>query len=185
MVTTSHITTASQLWEAGDIGRCELVRGELIMLSLSGFEHGRVVGWLTGLLAAFVEREGVGVVVGPETGFWISRNPDSVRAPDLGYVRRERVPEGGERGFFEGAPDLAVEVLSPSDGASEVMGKVRQWLEAGCAVVWVVDPENHTISIYSADGHADVLDMSDQLTGGDVLPGFEVAVSEVFGETDR
>jgi Uma2 family endonuclease len=180
MATIEHITTAEQLLEAPDLGRCELVRGELVMMSPAGFEHGRIVSRMNRRLEGYVEREGLGVVTGAETGFVIAREPDSVRAPDVGFVRAERVPPGPILGFFEGPPDLAVEVLSPGDRAGEVLAKVQDWLGAGSRAVWVVDPSRKTVAVYDDRRHAVTLHESDTLTGGDVVPGFSVPVAEIF-----
>src|SRR3972149_1026687 len=115
-----QITTAEQLLHASGLGRCELLRGELVMMSPSGFEHGRLVTSVSTPLDIFVSGKGLGVVLGAETGFRIARDPDTVRAPDVAFVRSDRVPAAPLSGFFPGAPDLAVEILSPDDRASEV-----------------------------------------------------------------
>ena len=180
MAITEQITTAEQLLRASGLGRCELVRGELIMMSPAGFQHGRIVGTINALLWEFVQEEALGVVTGAETGFHISRDPDTVRAPDVAFVRTERVPADEPLGFFQGAPDLAVEVLSPSDRAGEVLAKVQDWLEAGCRAVWVVDPHTQTVSDYRSRSEVTVLTNTDTLTGGAVLPGFAVPVAEIF-----
>lgn len=180
MAATQTITTAEQLLNAPDLGRCELVRGELIMMSPAGFEHGYVAMALGRLLGNFVSERGLGLVLGAETGFQIGRDPDTVRAPDLGFVRAERVPDKLPRGFFQGPPDLAVEVLSPDDRASELTGKVQGWLEAGCRSVWVVDPETRTVTVYRSRREVEVLGVDDPLSGGDLLPGFSIPVGQIF-----
>jgi len=180
MATTEHLTTAGQLLEAPGLGRCELVRGEIVMMSPAGSRHGSVVARLTGRLVGFVDEHPLGTVFGAETGFQICCNPDTVRAPDVGFVRAERVEGELPGGFFPGAPDLAVEVLSPGDRASEVLAKVQDWLGAGCAGVWVVDPHTRSISVYHADGSVAILRERDVLDGGDLLPGFLLPVAEVF-----
>jgi len=180
MALTEHITTAEQLLHSPDLGRCELVRGELVMMSPAGFEHGRILVRITRPLAEFVEQQRLGVVTGAETGFHIGRDPDTVRAPDVAFLRAARVPAEPERGFFPGAPDLAVEVLSPEDRASEVLAKVRQWLDAGTETVWVADPATETVSVYRSPTRAEVLGEGEVLGGGELLPGFRVLVSEIF-----
>lgn len=174
------ITTADELLRLPDLGRCELVRGRLVMMAPAGFRHGRVAASLTAALEDFVSERGLGVVTAAETGFQIERDPDTVRAPDVAFLRRERVPPEEPAGFFPGAPDLAVEVLSPDDRASEVNGKVQQWLEAGCGAVWVVDPQTRTVTVYSSPDRIEVLRSSDVLTGGSVLPGFAIPVEQIF-----
>jgi len=179
MTTTQHITTAEQLSRAGGLGRCELLRGELIMMTPSGFEHGRVVARISARLTSFVERHSLGVVTGAETGFEIAHDPDTVRAPDVAFVQGERIPDQPTMGFFQGAPDLAVEVLSPGDRASELLAKVQDWLRAGCQAVWVVDPVTQTVSIYRGRSDVVVRGVADQLTD-DVVPDFALPVAEIF-----
>ncbi len=180
MSTTEKIATARQLLEAPGLGRCELVRGELIMMTPAGFEHGRIVGRLHGRLINFVEQHGLGVVTGAETGFQIGHDPDTVRAPDVAFVCAERVPSTLTTGFFQGAPDLAVEVLSPNDRASEVLAKVQDWVGAGCRAVWIVDPATQTVSIYRSANQAVIRRASEELVGEDVVPGFRLPVAEIF-----
>ena len=180
MARTQSITTADQLLHASGLGRCELVRGELVMMSPAGGEHGRIVMNVGAPMHALVKERALGTVFGAETGFVIGRKPDTVRAPDVAFVRLARLPAERWTGFFPGAPDLAVEVLSPEDRASEVLAKVRDWLGAGCAAVWVVDPKTRTISVYDAPGRARVLGVDEILDGGELLPGFALPVAEVF-----
>jgi Uma2 family endonuclease len=115
-----------------------------------------------------------------ETGFQIARDPDTVRAPDVGFVLSEREPGEPVKGYFPGPPDLAVEVLSPDDRASEVLAKVRDWLAAGCRRVWVVDPRTRTVSVYRSPSEIVVLSESDTLTDEELLPGFHLPVGEIF-----
>ncbi|MFV2067841.1 MAG: Uma2 family endonuclease [Pirellulales bacterium] len=185
MATTEQLTTAKQLLETPNLGRCELVRGERIMMSPAGFEHGMIVMRVSAPLATFVEDGRLGVVTGAETGFLIQESPDTVRAPDVGFVISDRVPHEEHPGFFRGAPDLAVEVLSPRDGASALLAKIHQWLDSGCREVWVVDPKNRTVSIHRSKQRIDVLAENDTLTGGDLLPGFRLSVAEVFRPPKR
>jgi Uma2 family endonuclease len=180
MTRVDSITTAAQLLRAPDLGRCELVRGKLIMMTPAGFRHGRVAASLTAALTHFVAEHRLGVVTSAETGFHIEREPDTVRAPDVAYLGADRVPAEEPVGFFPGAPDLAVEVLSPDDRASEVNAKVQKWLEAGCRAVWVVDPQSRTVTVYCSPKDIEVLRPSDVLTGGSVLPGFTLPVDQIF-----
>lgn len=180
MATTGQITTAEQLLRAPDSGRCELLRGELVMMSPSGFEHGRVVVRVTGPLFRFLQQNPLGVLIDAATGFQIGHNPDTVRAPDVAFVLRDRVPPPSFRGFFQGAPDLAIEVLSPDDRAGEVLAKVWDWLGAGCRAVWILDPRTRTVSVYQSRTQITVLSDEETLTGGEILPGFSMPVSEIF-----
>ena len=150
------------------------------MMSPTGEEHGGGVGEVAGQIWSFARTHKLGKVYGAETGFLISRDPDTVRAPDVAFLRAERVPPKPWRSFFRGAPDLVAEVLSPNDRASEVLDKVHQWLEAGCAVVWVVDPERQTVVVYESPDHAVTKTTGDELTCEKLLPGFRLPVAEIF-----
>ena len=158
----------------------ELVRGRLVVREPPGTRHGVIAGNLTLDLGEFVRRRGLGVVLPQDTGFKIASDPDSVRAPDVAFLARERLSQIPERGYAELAPDLVAEVLSPGDTAAEVLGKVADWLEAGTKLVWVIDPRLAEVRVYRADGSLSVLQESDTLDGEDVLPGFGCPVAQVF-----
>jgi Uma2 family endonuclease len=178
--TAQQIVTAEQLLQTSGLGRCELVRGELIMMTPAGFDHGSIVANVSFFLRGFVREYHLGRVTGAETGFQIFREPDTVRAPDVAWVRPDRVPSGPTPGFFQGPPDLAVEVLSPGDRAGEVLDKVHQWLDAGCQVVWVIDPQRRSVAVYDAGQHHVLRNDTDELTGGNLLPGFRLLLADIF-----
>ena len=173
------ITTAEDLLRAGDIGRCELIRGELKTMIPAGDEHGRITVRLSGAVWNHVMSRKLGILHGAETGFILSRDPDTVRAPDLAFTRAERASPPA-RGFVPAAPDLAVEVLSPDDRPGYVREKVTEWLEAGTLVVWVVDPRKRTVTVHEPGRRPIVLGESDVIPGRDLLPGLELAVRDVF-----
>jgi Uma2 family endonuclease len=181
MAATGTLMTAEELLNAPELGRCELVRGELVMMSPAGFDHGRIALTIGRLLGNFVSQHALGVVLSAETGFQIAHDPDTVRAPDAAFVRSDRVPPTGMFGFFRGPPDLAVEVLSPGDRASEVNAKVQDWLDAGCQLVWVADPRTRIVTAYRSRREVAVFATGDILTAGDVVPGFSIPVGEIFG----
>lgn len=170
------ITTAEELLHAQDIGRCELVRGKLLMLAYRGGEEGAIVAEIAYRLRVFAEGKGLGTVL-PAVGFVLARAPDTVRAPAVAFLRAGR---GGAAGYVEGVPDLAVEVNSPFDPPGHVAEKVAEWLEAGAGAVWVVDPPSRTIIVHEHEREPCVLQEADVLSGGDVLPGFELPVREIF-----
>ncbi len=181
MISKPRIITADELFrEAPDLGRCELLRGKLMMMSPSGFEHGRIVVRITVALATFIESRGLGVVTGAETGYVLARDPDTVRAPDVAMVRSERVPAARVQGFFEGPPDLAVEVVSSNDRPSQVADKVRQWIAAGCTAVWVVDPDAATITVHRGNRDPVIFHMDGTVREPELMPGFSLPVTEVF-----
>jgi len=155
------------------------------MMTPAGFEHGRIAINISSPLDRFVRKQGLGVVTGAETGFQIGHDPDTVRAPDVGFICTDRVPSETTAGFFQGPPDLAVEVLSPNDRASAVTAKVQDWLAAGCRAVWVVDPGTKSVAIYRSLDQIVVLGESESLTGNDLLPDFSLPAAEIFASSLR
>ena len=182
MPLTGRAITADEVFRLPDDGyRYELVKGELRKMTSAGFGHGAIVVNLTAPLGQHVKSHGLGVVSGAETGFRLASDPDTVRAPDAAFVRRERIPASGlPIGFWPGAPDLAVEVLSPSDTVSEMDEKVSAWLSAGAAAVWVVNPLRRTVAIHRAGAAARILSEAETLDAGDVVPGFRLPIGELF-----
>jgi Uma2 family endonuclease len=180
--TTTQLMTAEELFEMPDDNfRYELVKGELRKMSPAGHKHGRIAMRLSGPLHRYVEEKGLGEVYAAETGFLLASNPDTVRAPDIGFVRRERVDEVGDAGsYFPGAPDLAVEVTSPGDSIGEVEEKVQEWLEAGTPLVWVVSPKLRVVTVYRSRTDIKVLTENDMLDGVDVVPGFQHPIARLF-----
>jgi len=174
--------TAEQLMRLPSRGkRYELKRGKLLMMTPAGALHGRVVMALGVLLHVYASQHKLGQVFAAETGFKIHVDPDTVRAPDIAFVAKERVPPAGvPRGYWELAPDLVVEVVSPNDSAADVQDKIEEWLNAGVRRVWVVYPDTQTIHIYRSLKEVNVLKPGDRLDGEDVLPGFSCAVEEIF-----
>ena len=182
MTTTLQRSTASELYAMPKDGfRYELVRGELRQMSPSGSEHGAIIINVSLLIAQHVKSNDLGVCFGAETGFKIASDPDTVRAPDLSFVSRERIPESGiPKKFWPGAPDLAVEVVSPADTRGEVKEKIEDWLGAGARAVWIVNPKRRGVEVYRSTTHVMRLSESDELDGGEVVPGFRCKVSEIF-----
>lgn len=182
------IATADQLMAAGDVGRCELVAGRLVMMSPAGFEHGLIVQRIAVAIQAHVEPRRLGVVVAAETGFLLQRSPDTVRAADVAFVRMSRLQDAARcpTGFFQGAPDVAIELLSPSDlrdrpAELRTRGKVEDWLAAGAIEVWTVDPDRQEVTIYRG-GRTDAPTVfgTNDMVYSPTLAGFSVAVATVF-----
>lgn len=160
--------------------RAELVRGRLVVREPAGFRHGAIAAELTARLAEFARRNRLGVVVAAETGFKVGSDPDTVRAPDVGFIRAERLRTPLPRGFSDISPDLAVEILSPDDRAGEVLAKVSDWLNAGCGLVWVVDPDRRLARVYRGDGSESLVPEGASLDGEDVMPGFTSPLHELL-----
>ena len=182
MSTTTQLMTADELLKLprGRF-RYELVKGELKTMAPAGEEHGVVIMNLAVPLGQHVKANNLGVVFGAETGFKLASNPDTVRAPDIAFITRERIErEGISKGYGVGAPDLAVEVLSPSDRDVDVKTKVAEWLASGARIVWVVSPKRRTVTVHRALKDIKVLAAQDELDGEDVVPGFRYRVAEIF-----
>ena len=182
MSTTTQLMTADELLKLprGRF-RYELVEGELITMSPAGSEHGAIVVNLTVLVAQHVKANHLGIVFGAETGFKIAEAPDTVLAPDVAFISREHIPESGiPKKYWPGAPDLAVEVLSPGDTAREVEKKVGQWLSAGVRLVWTINPKRRIVTAHRAFKDATIFAETDELDGEDVVPGFRCRISDIF-----
>jgi Uma2 family endonuclease len=151
----------------------ELVRGILVVREPPGYRHGGVTARITKLLMDVVDATGLGQVLAAETGFKLAADPDTVRAPDVAFVSRERLPDPEYPGYPSLAPDLVVEVLSPRDRPGETLATVADWLTAGSRLVWVVDPARREVRVYRQDGSETLLGESDVVSGEDVVPGFE------------
>jgi Uma2 family endonuclease len=166
---------------AEDEYRHELQAGALIAEPPPGFEHGCVVARIGVLLDGCVRSQRSGIVTAGDSGYLLARNPDTVRAPDLSFVCRERLAQLGiPSGVFPGAPDLAIEVRSPGNTDAELSAKVEDYLAAGTRLVWIVDPRARRVIVHRPLEPPVVLHEHDALDGGDVVPGFRVRVDELF-----
>jgi len=160
----------------------ELVEGEIIEMSKASGLHGQITMLLSIKIASHVVENRLGIVTAAETGFMLERNPvgrDTVRALDIAFLSSETVPAVLPDQLVDVAPDLAVEVISPSNEAADIHHKIRQLLAAGTTLVWIVYPRTRTVEVHTRSGAA-TLESDDILSGGDVLPGFEIPVREIF-----
>lgn len=182
MTTTLQPLTADELLRLLDDGfRYELVKGELRKMSPAGHRHGRIAANMTGSLVPHVTTHKLGAVYAAETGFLISRNPDTVRAPDVAFISQKRLDDIGDvEGYWPGAPDLIVEVISPTDVYTEVEEKVFNWLAAGAKMVVVVNSRKRVVTVYRSLTDIVVLTEEGVLDGGDVVPGWSMPVRDIF-----
>ena len=180
-MSTKTLLTGEDLWKiVADGSRYELSRGELVPMTPAGIRHLAVASKLDRLLGSYVEQKGLGLV-GPEGGFYLRRNPDIVRAPDVAFISKARLEKGGiPEKFADFPPDLAVEVLSPDDTATEVQKKIEEYLAGGVPLIWIVDPAIQSVTVYRSLQDVKVLTPDQELDGGDVIPGFRVKVAEIF-----
>jgi Uma2 family endonuclease len=147
----------------------------------AGGWHGRIETRFGRYIDIHVSENDLGTVFTGDTGFILARDPDIVRGPDIAFVRMDRLPpEEEQEGFLELAPDLAVEVISPSDRMSDVLDKVAEYLAAGTRLVVLVAPRRKELILYGADRSIRVLTMDDTFDGGDILPGFSLPVAAIF-----
>lgn len=175
-MTVTTLMTADELLRAPDDGyRYELVRGELRKMSPSGLQHGDIAARIIASLFNHLEATGLGRVYATDPGFKIERNPDTVRVPDVGFLRRERVVDTQK--FFEGAPDVAFEVISPTDTYTDVEEKTEEWLRGGARAVVVVNPRTKTVRVHRSGGAETLTDI---LAVEDVIPGWRMPVSKLF-----
>lgn len=181
-VSASPLVTAEELERISIPGKVtELIRGRLVVREPPGTWHGVVAARLLYFLADFIRRHDLGIVAAQDTGFKIASGPDTVRAPDVAFVARERAGVIRTRGYAELAPDLLAEIPSPDDRPADVLAKVADWLASGTRIVWVVDPQRREARVYRQDGSLSVLGSDEALEGEDVLPGFACPVKGILG----
>jgi Uma2 family endonuclease len=177
----THLLTAEELERVELPGKStELFRGRLIVREPPSTHHGAIAGKVAYLLGSHVYRNKLGLICGQDTGFRIESDPDTVRAPDVAFLSRQQAEQIRPTGYAQLAPDLAVEIVSPSDRTGELLTKVGQWLDAGSKLVWVIDPARARAVVYRANGDVMVISADGQLEGEDVLPGFRCGLAEVL-----
>ena len=162
----------------------ELEEGRLVDVGGAGWRASTIAMTIGILLGTFVRRHKLGTVSGADLGVKLSDNPDTVRVPDVAFIRAERLRGNRTRGFFSGAPDLVVEVLSPSDRYRRPARKVAEYLRAGALLVWIIDPEERSATVHRADGTVETYGADGVLDGGDLLPGFTLHLAEIWEEVE-
>ena len=181
MATTKQ-TTAEELMALPDDGwQYELIEGVLHRMAPAGLEHGEIETRFIVHLSRHVDAQNAGKVYTGDTGFFFGRHPDVVMAPDVAFIRADRLPPPAERrGYSPVIPDLAVEIASPSDDQAKVDAKVARYLAAGVPLVWVTSPRTRTVAVHRPGEQSRVYGVDDVLDGGDVLPGFRLQVADIF-----
>ena len=174
------LVTAEQLYTDFADKRVELVRGVVVVCEPPGYTHGKVVANLTTQLGVYAQRTGAGEAVAGDTGFTLARDPDTVRGPDVAFVRRERLLDPEPVGYPNLAPDLAIEVWSPTSRPAEMLAKVADYLAAGTRLVWVIHPQRREARVYRADGSEALVTADGMLEGEDVLPGFGCTLEKIL-----
>ena len=176
--------TADELMAIPDDRKYELLRGELLSWPLAWMDHGHVSAEIILRVGNFVAERTLGLVLGPNTGFYFGRDPDTVLAPDGTFIRADRRPPRDERDdrddYVSVVPDLVVEVVSCWDAPAHLDAKVAFYLASGVRLVWVADPPGELVTVHAAGAQPRVLQAGDVLDGGDVLPGFAVPIADLF-----
>ena len=188
---TSGVTTPQKVWTESELKalpddgcRHELVGGELTLSPKNDFYHGRICTRLSSALHAYAVEHRHGAVLDSSTGFWMHNR--NCRAPDISFVTRSRMAQLGfkpsARQFFPGAPDLAVEILSPGNTRGDLEQRLKDFFSSGARIVWLVDPDSRSVEICIALENRQTLGPGGSLEGGDLLPGFSYPVSNLFKE---
>lgn len=179
----TKLMTADDFWVMPDSRwGYELIRGKLKKYMPAGILRGYVASRIGAFLTIFVEEHKLGAVFAAETGFTIFNDPDTVRAPDAAFVGNEKLAEHGiSQTFFSGAPDLAVEVVSPNDRKNDIEEKVQDYLMAGVRLIWIIYPQKQVVAVYRQNGNASILFETDMLDGEDVIPNFQLSLEKIFG----
>lgn len=182
IATAPALMTAEELLaRSSELGRCELINGELRLMSPAGALHGDAGSRILVAIGSFVYEHRLGYVFNSDTGFILRRNPDTVRSPDVSFLSRSRAPEGGiPEGYLSEVPDLAVEVISPSDTFSEVTAKANDYIDAGVPLVWVVDPRTQRAFVFRRGQSLLTVASDGALSGEDILPGFILPLAKLF-----
>ncbi len=181
MATTRHFTIR-ELEQSPPEGEWEVIDGELIRVNPTSLRAAMTSLTIGSIIREFAIKHDLGIVTGADGGYILFADRETLLAPDVGFISKHRIPADADQGQFPRlAPDLAVEVLSPSDRMAAALGKISIYLEAGVRLVWLVDPVRQTITIFQ-EGDAPVrLNAIDVLSGGDVLPGFSIRVADLIG----
>ncbi|NKQ36537.1 MAG: Uma2 family endonuclease [Chloroflexi bacterium] len=182
VATQTQLVTAADLLEMGDIGPCELVRGEIRPMSPVNVEHAWLENEIGRLLGNFVSKRRLGWVMVGEVGLFTEEDPDTVRGADVIFISRERVGRRPRQGFLRIAPELAVEVVSPNDRWAELHDKIEEYFAMGIDRVWVVEPKRQQIRVYSSPVSMTVVSRNEVLRGEGVLADFALPVSDLFSE---
>jgi Uma2 family endonuclease len=177
----TRLVTAAELLQMPREVRCELVRGTVRTMSPAGQRHGWLGQRLSRAIDAWVHSRGLGDYYGSEVGYWIERDPDTVLAPDGSFVRAERLRDRRQSGYIEGAPDLAIEILSPTDRRKKAAEKCRMWIATGASMAVLVDPDRRTATVFTAGGDRELCS-DDALMFGDLIPGLAIPLRDLFAE---
>ena len=173
--------TGEDLLAMGHVGPCELIDGKVVRMTPTGAEHGRIEIALGLNIERHVSEQNLGWVVGGEVGLYTARDPDRVRGADLVVLSRRATPDGPPKGFLEVAPELVVEIMSPSDTWQAVQEKLEEYLAIGVEQVWIVEPDNRSLSVYTATTEIRRYSGEEIFIAEGLLGGLEISLKDLFG----
>jgi len=176
----AKLITGEELLAMGDIGPCELIDGRIVRMNPIGRSHAYVAANLSMMLNQFVRQHKLGQVLVGEIGIFIQRGPDRIRAADIAFVSTERLAQTTESGYLKTAPELAVEIISPSDRWQDVRAKLEDYFTIGVHRVWIVEPDSRAVLVYRSSTEMRKLSESDTVIGEGALDGFSLLVAELF-----
>ena len=182
--TSKTLVTGDELLEMGDIGPVELINGEIIEQMPTGSRHAKIEGLITFFLINFLRTVNLGHILTGEAGVYTQRNPDTIRAMDIGFISNERMNKAQRDGYLDVAPELIVEVMSPNDRWVDIQEKLAEYFNIGVLLVWLVDPQLEQIHVYRSLDDVRRLTAENELTAPEILPGFAVPVTEIFETTE-
>jgi len=172
--------TGKDLFELGDIGQTELIKGELVRMPPTGHPHGYIKVNFAAILHTFVRQHKLGCVMGGEVGIYTHRDPDTVRGADVVFISNERLAQVQSDSYLDIAPELIVEITSPNDRWHDIDDKLTEYFGIGVQIVWVANPHRKQIHVYRSLTEIEILTVDDTLSGNSVLPGFGMPVAELF-----
>jgi Uma2 family endonuclease len=187
MTATEPIINEEKRYTAEDLmrieGRVELEDGKLIEMSPTKKIHNRISVQLLRFIMRHVDVEQLGEIVIPDTGFRLQKEPEIIRIPDMAFIPKDRITPLDDD-FYNIAPDLAVEIMSPGNTVKEIDQRVVEYFAAGTRLMWVIYPKTRRVHVFTSDRDVTILNVGDTLTGGDVLPGFVLPLANLFAVLD-
>lgn len=175
-----RLMTGEDLFALPENGRSELIRGELVTMAPTGYSHGMIESTFAAILRHFVRKHGLGHVMVGEVGIYIQRDPDTIRAADVVYISHERLAQAQSPSYLDVAPELIVEILSPTDRWSEMLEKLEEYFIIGVTEVWLADPRRRDVLVYRSLTEVQRFTLDDTLSHSTALPDFAVNVAELF-----
>lgn len=179
-VPPKKLITGEEFFRMPNIGSAELIAGEIVTHMPTGHPHGFIENIIGALLYIYLKTNQIGRALTGEVGIYTRRNPDQIRAADVAFISHERLSQANEEGFLDVAPELIVEIMSPANTWTEAQEKLAEYFAIGVSIVWIVDPQLEQIHVYRSVEQFKLLQKQDELTSEEILPGFSVALTEIF-----